>query len=115
MAHNNRTFLVYISETRTFPDLNLGTWSHLNVIYQVAKKLKQSEMVRLASGTTLNWKEFIAANIALQWNFLHLPWMEKLRAPVFYTPIFDINVDINFYRQQMLLLNSLYFLRSHCY
>ena len=45
-------------------------------------------MVRLASGTTLNWKEFIAANIALQWNFLHLPWMEKLRAPVFYTPIF---------------------------
>ena len=53
MAHKNRTFLVYISETRSFPDLKLGTLSHLNVIDQVAKKLTQSEMVRLASGTTL--------------------------------------------------------------
>ena len=37
MAHKDRTFLVYISETCTFPDLKLGTRSHLNVIYQVAK------------------------------------------------------------------------------
>ena len=37
------------------------------------------------------------------------------RTRFLYTYFYDINMDINFYRQQMLLLNSLYFLRSHCY
>ena len=30
-----------------------------------------------------------------------------------YSYFYDINMDINFYGQQMLLFNSLYFLRSH--
>ena len=73
-------------------------------------------MVRLASGTTLNWKEFIAANIAFAVKFFALTMDGKItRTRFLYTYFYDINMDINFYRQQMLLLNSLYFLRSHCY
>ena len=30
-------------------------------------------------------KKIIAADIALEWNFLHSPWTEKLRVPVPYT------------------------------
>ena len=48
--------------------------------------------------------------------FWDLPWMEKLRVPVFqYTYFYDINMDMNFSGRQMLLLNSLYFLCSHFY
>ena len=49
-------------------------------------------------------------------KFFALAMDGKIRRTHFlYIYFYDINMDINFYRQQMLLLNSLYFLRSHCY
>ena len=37
------------------------------------------------------------------------------RTRFLYSYFYDINMDINFYGQQMLLFNSLYFLRFHFY
>ena len=37
------------------------------------------------------------------------------RTRFLYSYFYDINMDISFYGQQMLLFNSLYFLRFHFY
>jgi len=80
----------------------------------VLTQIKESEVCHLTDWIELNGVYCCRHCFAVK--FFALTMDGKItRTHFLYTYFYDINMDMNFYRQQMLLLNSLYFLRSHFY